>query len=422
MAALGPPCAASADEIAYAAISRYEQEVPARKRPRPGEWTMMAAFLLVRDRASSPPPGTVGPCQVVSFATGTKCVGGQSKAPRGCAVLDSHAEVLARRGLRRWLAAEAGTALSGTTASAFVERSPSGGRAVRLRPCWSLHLFASFPPCGDAAVLVGGGGALLRTGAHAVGSEGRPFARGHETGSLRTKPGRGSASCSMSCSDKIVRWCALGVQGAALSALFPEPLRPASIVISAPPPALLASQPGAAPSLALASESEVGEAVRQAALRALRRRVQQALWSAFHPDPGAAAPAVRVTHAQFPHAEQFAQRAAEPVHARFAPPADAIASSHAPAPNTFSPLAHRRQRGRSGAGRTAPKRRRPMYLRSTWQGPGASASSAATASSRAGPWASPGSGDGLGRGRRAAGAGKALLRPRRRGSGERRPR
>ena len=42
------------------------------------------------------------------------------------------------------------------------------------------------------------------------------------------------ATCCMSCSDKLARWVALGLQGALLSALLPAPIVPASLTVGAP--------------------------------------------------------------------------------------------------------------------------------------------------------------------------------------------
>lgn len=53
----------------------------------------------------------------------------------------------------------------------------------------------------------------------------------HIPGSLRNKPGRGEATISMSCSDKIAKWNALGCLGALISHFVPKPLYLTSIVI-----------------------------------------------------------------------------------------------------------------------------------------------------------------------------------------------
>jgi tRNA-specific adenosine deaminase 1 len=54
----------------------------------------------------------------------------------------------------------------------------------------------------------------------------------HALGALRTKPGRGDPTISMSCSDKLSKWLVVGIQGALLSNLLMKPIHLDGIIIS----------------------------------------------------------------------------------------------------------------------------------------------------------------------------------------------
>jgi len=53
----------------------------------------------------------------------------------------------------------------------------------------------------------------------------------HVTGVLRTKPGRGERTLSMSCSDKILKWNVVGAQGALLAHFLSSPIHFFSVVV-----------------------------------------------------------------------------------------------------------------------------------------------------------------------------------------------
>ena len=274
-----PPPAADggfAALCAAAALRAYSALPRSGKPSSSGEWTHLAAFLVTEggewgggpDGWAAPPP----PPLCVALATGTKCLGASQRSARGEVLHDCHAEVLARRAFQAWLYAQLHLAASpaappephadsAAAPRAPAERSifefhpPSSGEASvdgggggsgplwRLRPGVRFHLYISHPPCGDASLVEGGleegseggggGGGVRRTGAKVAGEEaplpglswreagGAPQA----VGCARRKPGRGEPTLSMSCSDKIGRWAALGCQGALLARLLHAPLR-----------------------------------------------------------------------------------------------------------------------------------------------------------------------------------------------------
>lgn len=53
----------------------------------------------------------------------------------------------------------------------------------------------------------------------------------HCTEAIRTKPGRGDRTLSLSCSDKILKWNVVGIQGSCLSLLLFAPLHLTSIIL-----------------------------------------------------------------------------------------------------------------------------------------------------------------------------------------------
>lgn len=89
----------SPSEIAAVAISHYER-LPNKGKPQQNEWTVYAAIVATcteENKKCIP--------WVVSCATGSKCTAITDKK-EACASMilhDSHAEVLARRGLMRVL-------------------------------------------------------------------------------------------------------------------------------------------------------------------------------------------------------------------------------------------------------------------------------------------------------------------------------
>ncbi|KFB39331.1 hypothetical protein ZHAS_00006689 [Anopheles sinensis] len=256
-----------ANRIAGECLSKFDSLPKTGKPNEDFEWTILAAIALVV-RASPPVEPSV---RVVALGSGTKCLGGSELSPRGDLVNDSHAEVLARRAFVRYLleqieAAEVG---EGKDGSIFERSHESGEAKFVLKKDHSFHFFTTHSPCGDASIFersdevskgevdegplekrcrmdvpvvvdkesfgsvvdnppidIGGktGGKLLHPD-----MDGDLMAQ--TIGAVRTKPGRGIRTLSVSCSDKMARWSVLGLQGALLMLLLEKPIYLESVII-----------------------------------------------------------------------------------------------------------------------------------------------------------------------------------------------
>lgn len=108
-------------------------------KPSTGHYTVLASIIL-----SARSEGSV---KVISLSTGSKCLPTARLPPRGDALHDSHAEVLARRGAVRWFLEEIGRLSSAGTSDWIQKCDPGENAKHALKDGVHIHMYISTIPC-----------------------------------------------------------------------------------------------------------------------------------------------------------------------------------------------------------------------------------------------------------------------------------
>ncbi|KAJ1506131.1 hypothetical protein HMI56_000752 [Coelomomyces lativittatus] len=228
------------DKISKCVLDSYSKHIRKSKKntrlPENGHRTCLAGIVVENGNQE---------LICLAMGTGVKCL--NIKSVSICKVNDSHAEILCKRAFRRFLLEEVAETIK-TDSSFILEYDGNSHIRFRLKPGLKFHFYISQPPCGDASmetlearVNIESEMEIQRTHFKRMQQDCNfNLIRGRDVfyqyGSLRTKPGRSDSiqTYSHSCSDKILLWQCIGIQGALLSQLIPDPIVFDSITISQP--------------------------------------------------------------------------------------------------------------------------------------------------------------------------------------------
>ncbi|ESO86787.1 hypothetical protein LOTGIDRAFT_128560 [Lottia gigantea] len=191
---------------------------------------VLAGFVMTRENSA----------EVISVATGTKCINGEYMSGQGLSLNDCHAEIIARRSLLRYFYAQLQLHLDGQAENSIFERNGDAG--FQLKENIKFHLYINTAPCGDARIFSPHEAEMKAGDRHpnrkARGQLRTKIESGEGTipvsnnGTTQTWDGvlQGERLLTMSCSDKIARWNVLGLQGSLVSH-FVKPIYLDSIIL-----------------------------------------------------------------------------------------------------------------------------------------------------------------------------------------------
>ena len=214
------------DKIAKLCLDKYES-LKKTGKPTEKEWTVLSGIVL-QDESKQ--------LSVISLCTGTKCLTGAELKNtmyiyRGNKLSDSHAEILARRAFLRYLYNQVDLVINNEKSTIFCTKE----NKILMKDV-SFHFFSSQTPCGDCSIIPKlknestfsipckrfkpetnskseYGEEIVdvhRTGAKCIDNDLQDThekgANYHTVGPLRTKPGRGDRTLSLSCSDKMAKY------------------------------------------------------------------------------------------------------------------------------------------------------------------------------------------------------------------------